>query len=182
MLGVLTQFPEDCPPTMVVQHTGFGFGESLAGLLNRQCLPNVLLATGPLPIRRGQILIGAGTRSHLVIDGRAGTRAICVKEAPVAGHIPSVDMLFASAVPLATRVSAALLTGMGRDGADGMKALFEAGAFTIAQNEASCVVYGMPRAAVQNGSVRRILPLDRIAEALLSEHGETKRVSREIQQ
>ncbi|WP_417210103.1 CheB methylesterase domain-containing protein [Antarctobacter sp.] len=180
LLNVLSQFPEDCPPTLIVQHTGLGFGQSLAGLLNRQCLPNVLLATGPLPLRRGQILIGAGTRSHLVIEGRAGTRATCVKEDPVAGHIPSVDRLFGSAVPHAARVSAALLTGMGRDGADGMKALFAAGAFTIAQNEASCVVYGMPRAAVQNGSVHKILPLDRIAQALLREQGEATRVSREI--
>lgn len=181
LLAVLSRFPENCPPTLVVQHTGTGFGESLAGLLNRQCLPKVRLATEPVPIRRGQILIGAGTRTHLVIDGRAGTRASCLADMPVSGHIPSVDMLFASAVPFASRISAALLTGMGRDGANGMKALYDSGAFTIAQNEASCVVYGMPRAAVQNGSVHKILPLDRIAEALLAGKDEAPRTARELQ-
>ncbi|SNS83225.1 CheB methylesterase domain-containing protein [Antarctobacter heliothermus] len=181
LLAILSRFPENCPPTLVVQHTGTGFGESLAGLLDRQCLPTVHLATGPQPIRRGQILIGAGTRTHLVMDGRAGTRAVCQADAPVSGHIPSVDMLFSSAVPLASRVSAALLTGMGRDGANGMKALYDGGAFTIAQNEASCVVYGMPRAAVQSGCVHKILPLDRIAEALLAGRGDAPRTSRELQ-
>lgn len=169
LLTVLTRFPADCPPTMIVQHTGVGFGESLAGLLNRQCLPSVQLATGQMPVRRGEILVGAGTRSHLVLSGRSGTRTDMESDGPVAGHIPSVDKLFLSAIPVASRVSAALLTGMGRDGADGMRALFDAGAFTIAQNEASCVVYGMPRAAVQNGCVHRVLHLDQIAEALLGE-------------
>lgn len=181
LLAILTRFPENCPPTLVVQHTGNGFGESLAGLLDRQCLPSVRLATGAQPIRRGQILIGAGTRTHLVIDGRAGTRTVCQTDAPVSGHIPSVDKLFASAVPLASRVFAALLTGMGRDGATGMKALYDGGAYTIAQNEASCVVYGMPRAAVQSGCVHKVLPLDRIAEALLADNGDAHRTSRELQ-
>ncbi|MCR9275526.1 MULTISPECIES: CheB methylesterase domain-containing protein [Mameliella] len=168
LLAVLTRFPQDCPPTLVVQHTGSGFGESLASLLDRQCLPNVLLANGPMPLRRGQILVGAGIRAHLVLDGRAATRVTTVADGPVAGHVPSVDRLFLSALPVAPRVSAALLTGMGRDGADGMKALRLAGAHTLAQDEASCVVYGMPRAAVELGGVDRVLPLKKIAEALLA--------------
>lgn len=181
LLTVLTRFPEDCPPTLVVQHTGSGFGESLAGLLDRQCLPSVLLANGPMPLRRGQILIGAGIRAHLVLDGRGATRVTTIADGPVAGHIPSVDRLFLSALPLAPRVSAALLTGMGRDGAEGMKALRSAGARTLAQDEASCVVYGMPRAAVELGGVERVLPLNKIAGALLARRGTGNGPGRELQ-
>lgn len=169
LLGVLTRFPADCPPTLVVQHTGTGFGESLAGLLDRQCLPTVQLANGTHALRRGLILIGAGIRAHLVLEGRAATRATTQDGAPMSGHVPSVDRLFASAVPLGSKVSAALLTGMGRDGAEGLKALRDAGAFTVAQDEASCVVYGMPRAAVELRAAQKVLPLGSIAEALLAE-------------
>jgi two-component system chemotaxis response regulator CheB len=181
LLAVLTRFPQECPPTLVVQHTGSGFGESLAGLLDRQCLPNVLLANGPMPLRRGQILVGAGIRAHLVLDGRAATRVTTIADGPVAGHVPSVDRLFLSALPVAPRVSAALLTGMGRDGADGMKALRLAGAHTLAQDEASCVVYGMPRAAVEQGGVDRVLPLNKIAEALLARRRTSVGPGREVQ-
>ncbi|GAA4218913.1 hypothetical protein GCM10022290_10130 [Sagittula marina] len=85
----------------------------------------------------------------------------------MSGHIPSVDMLFHSAVPMAQNVSAALLTGMGRDGAEGLKALRNAGARTIAQNEATSVVYGMPRAAVASGAAMKVLPIEEIGPALL---------------
>ncbi|SMX46205.1 CheB methylesterase domain-containing protein [Maliponia aquimaris] len=180
LLTVLSRFPADCPPTLVVQHTGSGFGESLAGLLNRQCLPQVRLATGTESVGRGQVLIGAGTRAHLVLQKGSATRACLLEDGPVSGHVPSVDMLFYSAVPVAARVTAALLTGMGRDGAAGMKALFDAGACTIAQDQASCVVYGMPRAAVDCGAVQRVLPLDRIGDALLAARASDRRHGREL--
>lgn len=181
LLNVLSRFPADCPPTLVVQHTGSGFGESLASLLNRQCLPQVRLATGSATVERGQILIGAGTKAHLVLQKGSATRATLLEEGPVSGHVPSVDMLFHSAVPVAARVTAALLTGMGRDGAAGMKALHDAGACTIAQDQASCVVYGMPRAAVEAGAVRRVLPLDRIGDALLAAPTTDRRLGKEMQ-
>lgn len=181
LLTILSRFPENCPPTLIVQHTGSGFGASLAGLLDRQCLAEVQLATGPVALSRGRILIGAGARRHLVLDGGGGTRAVLSGETPVAGHLPSVDMLFQSAVPIARRVTAAILTGMGRDGATGMQALRAAGANTIAQDEASCIVYGMPRAAVENGSVQRILPLARIGDALLADPGAASGQTRELQ-
>lgn len=181
LLTVLTGFPADCPPTLVVQHTGTGFGESLAGLLDRQCLPDVRLANGPTEVRRGQILIGAGIRSHLVLEKGAGLRATILEEGPVAGHVPSVDVLFRSAIHLAPQVSAAILTGMGRDGAEGMKALHDAGAFTIAQDEASCVVYGMPRAAVENNAVSKVVPLTRIGETLLADNGSRRIAGKEMQ-
>lgn len=181
LLSILTRFPADCPPTLVVQHTGSGFGESLAGLLDRQCRPQVRLARGPETVSRGQILIGAGIRAHLVLQKGSTMRASLVEEGPVSGHVPSVDMLFRSAVPVAARVSAALLTGMGRDGAEGMKALRDAGALTIAQDQATCVVYGMPRAAVDCGAAGRVLPLDRIGEALLAERAADRSHGREMQ-
>src|SRR6056297_944807 len=168
LLTVLSRFPEDCPPTLVVQHTGTGFGQSLAGLLDRQSLAQVSLLDGCVPLRQGQIVLGAGTQAHLVLKGGTVLHAEMRQDAPVEGHVPSVDVLFKSAVHLAPRVNAAILTGMGRDGASGMKALRDAGAYTIAQDEASCVVYGMPRAAVQDGAVCKVLPLDLIGDALLA--------------
>lgn len=180
LLGILTRFPANCPPTLIVQHTGTGFGESLVSLLDRQILPKARLATHPQPLQRGKVLVAAGTRSHLVLAGAGGTRADIVADGPVSGHIPSVDMLFESSIPHASRVSAALLTGMGRDGAAGMKALHDAGAFTIAQDEASCVVYGMPRAAVESGCVDRVLHIDQIADALLSGSGTAATTEKEL--
>lgn len=168
LLTILSQFPARCPPTMIVQHTGLGFGESLAGLLDRQCRARVRLARGTTILRPGEIVIGAGMKSHLVLDDPAELRVALKEGPPVSGHAPSVDMLFRSAVPLGKRISAAILTGMGRDGAEGLLDLRTAGARTIAQDEASSVVWGMPRAAAEIGASETVLPLDRIGPALLS--------------
>lgn len=86
---------------------------------------------------------------------------------PISGHMPAVDAMFQSAVPGASRAVAALLTGMGRDGAVGLKALHDAGAMTIAQDEATCIVYGMPRAAMELGAARACLPLPKIGPEIL---------------
>ncbi|WGW03744.1 CheB methylesterase domain-containing protein [Tropicibacter oceani] len=168
LISVLSNFQPDCPPTLIVQHTGLGFGDSLAGLLNRQCAARVTLASGTHELRRGEILIGAGIRAHLVLDKTNPRRATMEQGPPVSGHLPSVDVLFRSAVPFAKKVSAAILTGMGRDGAEGLKELRDAGARTIAQNQATSVVYGMPRAAVELGAAEVSLPLNRIGPSLLA--------------
>mgnify|MGYP001192621139 FL=1 len=89
------------------------------------------------------------------------------RDAPVSGHMPSVDVLFQSAIPGAKRAVAALLTGMGRDGAEGLKALRDSGAITIAQDQATSTVYGMPRAATELGAVQSSLPLQEIGPAIL---------------
>lgn len=167
LLTVLSTFPPDCPPTLIVQHTGLGFGESLAGLLDRQCRARVQLATGPGRIAPGVVTIGAGIKAHLVLDKTRDESFLLEESDPVSGHVPSVDILFRSAVRLGPKVVAALLTGMGRDGAEGLKALHTAGASTFAQDEATSVVYGMPRAAAELGAAQDILPLDRIGPALL---------------
>ncbi|MFZ7090373.1 CheB methylesterase domain-containing protein [Primorskyibacter sp. 2E233] len=168
LISVLSAFPVDCPPTLIVQHTGTGFGDSLASLLNRQCAPKVTLASGKHELKRGEVIIGAGTRAHLVLENGRPPFANVQEGSAVSGHLPSVDMLFRSAVPLAGKVTAAILTGMGRDGAEGLKELRNAGARTIAQDEATSVVYGMPRAAVELGGAEVSLPLNRIGPTLMA--------------
>lgn len=165
---VLGAFPANCPPTFVVQHTGRGFGEGLVRLLNRQCAADVIPARDGVDVRPGSICIGAGLQQHLAVDSRDGFHVQHISGDVVSGHQPSVDVLFRSALPVARKTVAALLTGMGRDGADGMLALHENGARTICQDAASSVVYGMPRAAAELGAADEHVPLNRIAERLLS--------------
>jgi two-component system chemotaxis response regulator CheB len=167
LLTLLGAFDEHCPATLIVQHTGAGFGESLAALLDRQCRARVQLVHDSIDLQTGLVLVGAGTRQHLVIEDRATLRAGLSGTTPESGHLPSVDALFRSAVPLGPRVCAALLTGMGRDGAEGLRALHDAGAYTVAQDQASSVVYGMPRAAVALGATDAVLPIGQIGPALL---------------
>jgi len=168
LLTVLKSFPQDCPATMLVQHTGQGFGPSLVALLNRQCAAEVVLAEPSLTLKRGRVIVGAGGRRHLQLSKHRPVRAVLEDSDPVSGHRPSVDVLFKSAVPLASRVAAALLTGMGRDGAEGLKALRNNGARTFAQDQASSVVYGMPRVAWDIGAAERRLPIEEIGPTLLA--------------
>lgn len=180
LLSVLSCFPEDCPPTMIVQHTGAGFGESLAALLNRQCAATVMLAGQSQTLRRGTILLGAGTRAHLMLKTGTPPSAVCIPGTHVSGHMPSVDKLFKSAVAMAPRITAAILTGMGKDGAEGLLALRNAGATTYAQDEASCVIFGMPRAAVEIGAAQMTLPIDKIGPALLRGPKNQRRHQRQV--
>lgn len=167
LLEVLSHFPRSCPPTLVVQHTGHGFGESLATLLERQCTPQVVLASDGMSLEPGKIIIGAGLRGHMRLSQTDPTR-ISVEDGPeVSGHKPSVDALFDSCVSTAGKSVAAVLTGMGRDGAVGLKALRDAGALTVVQNEETSVVAGMPRSAAEEGGAQHILPLKQIGPALL---------------
>lgn len=167
LLAILKNFPADCPPTVIVQHTGAGFGVSLAALLDRQCRATVRLVTEATPLRRGEVLIGAGIKAHLQMAAGRTPQVELGASAPVSGHVPSVDVFFRSAAPFARRVSAALLTGMGRDGAEGLKTLRDAGAHTIAQDKETSVVFGMPRAAIELDAATDVLPLDGISGALL---------------
>jgi two-component system chemotaxis response regulator CheB len=173
---LLSSFPVNCPPTLIVQHINACFAGAIAQSLDRAVAPQVTLAQSDLPLARGQVLIAPGNDRHLQIApaGLRGWRCVLREGDPVAGHRPSVDRLFASA---ATALGAArgpdalaiLLTGMGRDGAQGMFALASVGARTIAQDEASCVVFGMPRAAIELGAAGEVLPLDRIGPAIFNQ-------------
>ena len=115
----------------------------------------------------GTIYVAGGSDGHLRLTGGDALRCQISPGPAVSGHVPSVDELFRSALPIAERVVAALLTGMGRDGAEGLLALRRAKAMTLGQDEATAVVYGMPRAAFELGAVQTQLPLNRIGPELL---------------
>jgi two-component system chemotaxis response regulator CheB len=163
---VLTTFPADCPPTLVVQHIRPGFIDGMIRRLNQRCSPEVLAAGDAMRPGRGQICVAADTERHLVVQSGDPLRCRLKATEPRHGHRPSVDALFESAAGR-TGVAAALLTGMGADGAEGMARIKDLGGLTIAQNEATCVVYGMPRVAVEMGAAHLVLPLEQIASALL---------------
>ncbi|WP_140197467.1 CheB methylesterase domain-containing protein [Pelagovum pacificum] len=168
LLTVLGQFPVSCPPTFVVQHTGGRFVSSLISLLDRSVAAKVTAATDGEEARIGHIYLAPGDQAHLALSQKGKLITALDPGAHYSGHRPSVDVLFRSAVPRGRRVAAALLTGMGRDGAVGLKALSAAGAETIVQDEATSVVYGMPRVAWEMGAARQKLPIDRIGPALLA--------------
>jgi two-component system chemotaxis response regulator CheB len=168
LLHILSVFPADCPPTAIVQHTGAAFSDSLIRLLDRSCAARVVAAQSGLPLEPGTVIVGAGCPGHLRLRPGPPVKTEVRPGPAVSGHLPSVDELFLSALPLAPRVVAALLTGMGRDGAEGLLALRKAGATTIAQDEASSVVYGMPRVAWEIGAAQHRLALDRIGQELLT--------------
>lgn len=167
---VLRAFPADCPPTLVVQHIRPSFAERFIERLDSIVAPKVSAARDGEDLRRGHVYIAADAERHLAVVSRAGLRARLIDAPEVSGHRPSVDVLFNALAQVANRydVAAALLTGMGADGADGMCALHASGAFTIAQDKTTSVVWGMPQAAVQRGGANAVLPIERIGEALLS--------------
>lgn len=164
---VLVQLPADAPPVAVVQHMPAGFTEALARSLDAACRVRVAEARGGEALVPGTVLLAPGGR-HLVLGRTQGRIVARVEDAePVKRHRPSVDVLFRSAARAAgARALGVLLTGMGDDGADGLLEMRRAGAHTIAQDEASSVVWGMPREAVRRGAAVDVLALDRIGAAL----------------
>ena len=119
-------------------------------------------------ILRGHVYIAPGGR-HLAVSRAGGTLKCSLSDGPPeSGHVPSVDHLFRSFAALGDRAAGAILTGMGRDGAVGLKHMRDAGALTIAQDAATSVVYGMPRVAAETNAAALVLPLTRIAAALLA--------------
>jgi two-component system chemotaxis response regulator CheB len=167
LLKLLGTFPEKCPPTVIVQHTGERFVPGLAALIDGRVEPSVSVAASGSCLKHGLVLFAPGGDFHLVLRGRDPVSCQLSNRAAGTGHCPSVDQLFLSAVPYGSKVAAALLTGMGRDGAEGLLALSNAGAVTIGQDENSSVVYGMPRIAYEMGAVQKQLPIDQIGLALL---------------
>ena len=164
---VLEALPQDAPGVAVVQHMPEGFTRSFAQRLDGLCRIDVREATNGDSILRGHALIAPGNR-HTLIKRSGAQYYVEVRDGPlVSRHRPSVDVLFRSAARYAGKNAiGVILTGMGDDGAVGMKELRDAGAHTIAQDEATSVVYGMPREAVERGGVERVLPLEQIAAAV----------------
>ena len=164
---LLVALPEHIPPIVIVQHIPAVFSAAFAKRLNELCPFEVCEAKDGDEVRAGRVLVAPGGLQMVVVK-KAGSLQVEVKDgATVSGHKPSVDVLFHSVVECSGAFAiGALLTGMGGDGAKGLLAMRQAGARTIAQDEASCVVYGMPAVAVKMGAVEVILPLDRIAEQI----------------
>ncbi|MCP4408927.1 MAG: chemotaxis response regulator protein-glutamate methylesterase [Gammaproteobacteria bacterium] len=165
---VLEVLPQDTTGIVVVQHMPEGFTASFAKRLNELCQIKVKEASDGDSVLRGHALIAPGNKHTLL--KRSGARYyVEVREGPlVSRHRPSVDVLFRSAARYAGRNAVGvILTGMGDDGATGMRELHDAEAFTIAQDEKSSTVYGMPKEAVARGGVEQVLPLDRIALGIL---------------
>jgi two-component system chemotaxis response regulator CheB len=167
LIAILSQFPPNCPPTVISQHMPETFTKSFADRLNRLCAPAVSEAADGELILPGHIYLAPG-HSHLEISGLQNPRCRLSSAERVNGHRPSVDVMFASVLKTSGAKSVGvILTGMGRDGAAGLLALRQAGAETLGQNEASCVVYGMPKVAQEIGAVKQQLPLEKIAARLL---------------
>lgn len=167
--SVLEAMPHDAPGIVIVQHMPQGFTASFANRLNDLCKINVKEAKDGDSVLRGHALIAPGN-CHTLIKRSGARYFVEVRDGPlVARHRPSVDVLFRSSARYAgSNAVAAILTGMGDDGAAGMKEMHDTGAYTIAQDEKTSVVYGMPAAAVKQGGVDIILPLNRISAELVS--------------
>jgi two-component system, chemotaxis family, protein-glutamate methylesterase/glutaminase len=169
---VLEAMPADGPAIALVQHMPEGFTQAFARRLNQLCAIEVKEAESGDRLLPGRALIARGNR-HLVLH-RSGSHYLAeLADGPlVSRHRPSVDVLFQSAARVAgANALGVLMTGMGNDGAQGLLELRRGGAFTIAQDEASCVVFGMPREAVALGAVDEVIPLSRIAAAILERTG-----------
>jgi two-component system, chemotaxis family, protein-glutamate methylesterase/glutaminase len=167
--AILSTLPPGMPPILIAQHMPAGFTETFARRLDSICEVRVKEAQDGELAAAGIAYIAPGGR-HLEVRRRGSSYRLQVTEAPpVNRHRPSVDVLFRSVAEAAgPRALALLLTGMGTDGAEAMLDLQAAGACTIAQDESTCVVYGMPRQAVALGAVREVLPLGQMAARLVN--------------
>lgn len=168
----LLGFPADCPPTLVVQHMPENFTASFAKRLDGLCQPHVVEAQGGEKVEPGIVYIAPG-HSHLLIK-RVGTGYVTELSSapPVNRHRPSVDVLFDSAAGLVGKNAVGvILTGMGKDGAQGLLRMRQAGARTFGQDEASCVVYGMPREAAIVGAVEEVVSLENMSRRVFGTIG-----------
>lgn len=166
--AVLQSLPADSPGIVVTQHMPPGFTRTFAARLDRHCAIQVREAQGNERILPGQAFIAPGNRHLTVVRSGSDFQTRLLDTELVAGHRPSVDVLFHSvAQACGANAVGVILTGMGKDGADGLYAMHRAGCYTLAQDEASCVVYGMPKVALERGGVTEVQSLDDIAGRLI---------------
>jgi two-component system chemotaxis response regulator CheB len=165
---VLARLPENMPPLLIAQHMPGGFTRSFAQRLDGMCEIGVGEGQDGETLRPGRAYIAPGGR-HMLLAAKAGRPVIRLSDAPpVNRHRPSVDTLFRSAAEVAgARCIGVMLSGMGSDGADAMRQLRDLGAYNIAQDEASCVVFGMPKQAITARAVHEVLPLREIPQRLV---------------
>ncbi|BCH23186.1 protein-glutamate methylesterase/protein-glutamine glutaminase [Mesorhizobium sp. L-8-3] len=173
LITVLSGFPTDCPPTVITQHMPANFTRSFSERLDRQCKPTVTEARDRELLSPGHVYIAPGGQFHLEVTRRGDLFESRLREGDaVSGHRPSVDVLMSSVARAAGRSAVgAILTGMGRDGAQGLLQMRQAGARTIGQNEASSLIYGMPRVAHEIGAVEKQVHLTRISQEILDPTG-----------
>ena len=165
---ILVKFPADAPGVLVAQHMPENFTKSFADRLNRLCKISVKEAEHNERVLPGYAYIAPG-HSHLLLKRSGAHYIIELSQGPLVNrHRPSVDVLFRSVANIAgANALGIILTGMGKDGVTGLLEMKDAGSHTIAQDEASCVVFGMPKEAIAAGSVREVLPLQNIARRTL---------------
>ena len=168
----LEAFPHDSPGIVIVQHMPEHFTKKFAERLNQTCRITVKEAAHNDTVMPGQALIAPGNQ-HMLLKRSGARYYVEIKHAPlVSRHRPSVDVLFRSTARYAGKNAVGvIMTGMGDDGARGMVEMKEAGSYNIAQDEASCIVFGMPKEAIKRGCVDAVLPLDRIPNAVLQACG-----------
>lgn len=167
---MLEKLPANSPGIVIVQHMPERFTAAFARRLNDLCEVEIKEAADGDPVLRGHVLIAPGDR-HLLLERQGARYHVSVRTGPlVSRHRPSVDVLFRSAARSAgSNAMAVIMTGMGDDGARGMLEMHQAGAYTVAQDEATSVVFGMPKEAIARGGVDRIAPLGQIAPEILAE-------------
>lgn len=165
---VIRTFPVNTPPVIIVQHMPAGFTKLYAERLNRSCKMEVKEAVDGERLRHGLIVVGAGEHHLRLCKDARGWYISSKPGEKVSGHCPSVDVMFNSVAEVAGPLAiGAILTGMGRDGADGLLKMRKAGAFTVGQDKATSVVYGMPMEAFNCGAVEVQAPLYKIADIIL---------------
>ncbi|MCK5679970.1 chemotaxis protein CheB, partial [bacterium] len=166
---VIEKFPATTSGTVIVQHMPGGFTKMFSDRLNQLCQMQVKEAENGDRVRSGLILIAPGGKQLEVIRSGGFYEVRLGGETKVSGHCPSVDVMMHSvAKHVGANAVGAMLTGMGQDGAEGMLAMRQAGARCISQDEASSVVFGMPKVAFEKGGAERLVPLDKISTSLLS--------------
>ena len=166
---VLTVLPDDAPAVLVVQHMPEKFTRAFANRLDGLCHVRVREAEDGDRALAGHVLVAPGNRHMRLVRDGSTFRVRIADDPPVNRHRPSVDVLFHSCAEAAgPNAVGVIMTGMGQDGARGLLAMRRAGATTLAQDEASCVVFGMPKSAVELGAVDHVVPLARLAETALA--------------
>ena len=172
--NLLLQLPPDSPGILIAQHMPEGFTRSFANRLDKLCQISVKEAEGGERVLPGHAFVAPG-HSHLLLTRCGASYMTRLDQGPpVNGHRPSVDALFKSAAASAgSNAVGVILTGMGKDGAAGMLKMREAGAYNLAQDESSCVVFGMPRAAIELNAAHEVLPLSALPEGVLRQLGKS---------
>lgn len=173
LMTVLSAYPEDGPPTVIAQHMPAAFLASFAERLNRNIAPSTALAKAGQEIEPGHIYLAAGGAEHVALS-RGFPPKIHFVPKDNEPYVPSIEVLMRSGVAHASKVVGVMLTGMGRDGSEGMLKMRQAGAHTIVQSGPSCVVDGMPKAVRENGGAVEVVPLRKIGARILESTSVTK--------